>query len=91
MRNYTLVFATFAASLLISGASYAQSDDCLTGLEKVEAAIYDYSQANPAGDHAQIDDARSLVEQAQSANDTGDNARCMLLLADAQAVMDGLK
>lgn len=92
IRNIVLGLAALGAGAMVSSMAFAQtSEDCMAGIEEVEDAINSMTESQQPGNQAGLDNARSMVEEAQNANDDGDNARCMKLVTDAQNVLEGLK
>lgn len=84
MLGAFVVIASFAPA-----TAFAQSAaECEAGITEVNDMIASKTAASTGGDNTSLDEARGMSQQAQSAHDGGDYARCLELVNDAKAALD---
>ena len=72
-----------------SATAFAQTAaECEAGITEVNGMIEAKTAASTGGDNTSLDEARGMSQEAQSAHDGGDYARCMQLVSDAKAALE---
>jgi len=81
----------FSAIVVTVPVALAQSaEDCEAGLTEVNGSINALMESQTPGSEEAATNAREMTNAAASARDEGNHARCMELVNDAKAVIEGV-